>query len=72
LNGATKTLLNGLSILVVDDEEDARLLLTQMLTAYGATVKTAASAAEAFEIMLQQQPDLLVSDIGMPEEDGYS
>src|SRR5581483_11519326 len=68
----TKLLLDGLFILVVDDEEDTRLLLTQMLTAYGATVRAAASAAEALEIILQQQPDLLVSDIGMPEEDGYS
>jgi PAS domain S-box-containing protein len=72
LTDTAKPLLDGLFILVVDDEEDTRLLLTQMLTAYGATVKAAGSAAEALEVILQQQPDLLVSDIGMPEEDGYS
>jgi CheY-like chemotaxis protein len=65
-------LLKGLIIVVVDDEEDARQLLTQMLTSYGATVKSAESSAQAFSLIQQHPPDLLVSDIGMPGEDGYS
>ncbi len=65
-------MLQGLAILIVDDESDARQLLEQILTTYGATVLTADSAASALEIIQQQQPDLLVSDIGMPDEDGYA
>ncbi|MFN7927916.1 MAG: PAS domain-containing protein [Blastocatellia bacterium] len=63
--------LNGLFILAVDDEPDARQMLTHILTAYGATVITTDSAEAALTIIEQQQPDLLVSDIGMPENDGY-
>ncbi len=64
--------LSGLLILVVDDEEDTRQLLTQSLTFYGATVISAASAAEGFTELQDKNPDVLVSDIGMPDEDGYS
>ncbi len=64
--------LDGLLILVVDDEEDTRQLLKQSLTYYGATVLTAESAAQALEEVINKNPDFLVSDIGMPEEDGYS
>ena len=64
--------LDGLLILVVDDEEDTRQLLTQSLTYYGATVITAASAAEGLTELTGKNPDVLVSDIGMPDEDGYS
>ena len=64
--------LSGLLVLVVDDEEDTRQLLTQSLTFYGATVITAASAAEGFTELQSKTPDILVSDIGMPDEDGYS
>ena len=67
-----ETVLDGLFILAVDDEADARQLLAQILTAYGATVTTTDSADSALEIIRQQQPDLLVSDIGMPHNDGYS
>jgi CheY-like chemotaxis protein len=56
---------------VVDDEPDARDLLNEMLTNYGAEVKTCASAAEALRILDEWRPDALVSDIGMPGEDGY-
>jgi CheY-like chemotaxis protein len=59
-------------ILVVDDEEDTRQLLVQSLTFYGATVITAGSASEAFDELQDKNPDLMVSDIGMPDEDGYS
>lgn len=68
-------ILNGLSILVVDDEEDARQLIRHVLTSYGAAVITAGSAGEALESIsrrLPDLPDLIVSDIGMPGEDGYS
>jgi signal transduction histidine kinase/ActR/RegA family two-component response regulator len=64
--------LDGLLILVVDDEEDTRQLLTQSLTFYGATVTTAVSAADGFQQLQNKSPDVLVSDIGMPDEDGYS
>ncbi len=68
----TEAILSGLFILAVDDEPDARQLLAQILTAYGATVTTTDSAESALEIIQQQQPDLLVSDIGMPNNDGYA
>lgn len=64
--------LKGLFILTVDDEIDTCNLLEQVLTHYGAKVKTALSAAEAMREFMQKQPDILISDIGMPEEDGYS
>ncbi|AKJ06726.1 Two-component hybrid sensor and regulator [Archangium gephyra] len=58
-------------ILVVDDEEDNREVLKVMLEEYGALVVTAASASEALRAVREGRPDLLVSDIGMPGEDGY-
>jgi signal transduction histidine kinase/ActR/RegA family two-component response regulator len=66
--------LAGLLILVVDDEADARDLLTIRLRQYGAEVITAASAEAAVEAIAQHEPrpDLIVSDIAMPGEDGYS
>jgi CheY-like chemotaxis protein len=65
-------LLAGLRVLVVDDEADARVLLRAMLEQCGSEVLTAASADEALELFEQWKPDVLVSDIGLPEEDGYS
>lgn len=64
--------LDGLLILAVDDEEDTCQLLVQALTFYGATVITAQSAADALTEVIDKNPDVLVSDIGMPGEDGYS
>lgn len=64
--------LNDLRVLVVDDEPDARELLVMALEQFGAQVKAAASAAMALSILEQQPPDLLISDVGMPEEDGYA
>ena len=66
------TLLRGLRVLVVDDETDARVLLQTALAQYGARVSTAASVAEALAEIEQHPPDVLLSDIGMPNEDGYS
>ncbi len=64
--------LVGLRVLVVDDEPDARDLVRAILAGQGARVETAASAAEGFAAFVRFQPDVLVSDIGMPGEDGYS
>jgi len=64
--------LAGLRVLVVDDEPDTRDVLAAVLTSCGAQVTLAASAAEAFEQVERARPDVLVTDIGMPEEDGYS
>jgi signal transduction histidine kinase len=64
--------LEGLRVLLVDDEEDARGLLTEVLQGHGAQVIAVASAAEALREIQARPPDILVSDIGMPGEDGYS
>ncbi len=63
--------LNELRVLVVDDESDARELIAAVLTGRGAEVVTLGSASEALEEMERQRFDVLVSDIGMPEMDGY-
>jgi signal transduction histidine kinase/DNA-binding response OmpR family regulator len=65
-------LLKGLRILVVDDEADSRDLVTAILTRCGCKVKCCQSAAEALKTFREWKPDLLVSDIGMPQEDGYA
>jgi CheY-like chemotaxis protein len=64
--------LHGLRILAVDDERDTRDMLKGVLEQYGVDVMTAASAREALDALLGWKPDLIVCDIGMPEEDGYS
>ena len=63
--------LDGIKVLVVDDEPDTRELLKAGLGQCGAEVWAAGSAAEALEAMRTARPDLLISDIGMPEMDGY-
>ena len=63
--------LDGLYILVVDDEADTRELLKQGLEYCGAKVKVAGSAAEAVDAIVARVPDILISDIGMPGVDGY-
>jgi len=63
--------LDNLKILVVDDERDTRELLKEGLEYCGARVTLAGSAAEALERMQKDLPDVLISDIGMPIEDGY-
>lgn len=64
--------LSGLRILVVDDDEDARELLQEVLQYEGADVETAADASSGFARLLEFKPAVIVSDIGMPGEDGYS
>ncbi|MBD2740563.1 PAS domain S-box protein [Coleofasciculus sp. FACHB-1120] len=63
--------LEEVKLLVVDDEVDTRELIVFILEECGAQVRAVASAAEALEVLAQMTPDLLLSDIGMPEMDGY-
>ena len=63
--------LSSVKILVVDDEADARSLIQRLLEDCHANVLTAASAEEAVRVLIAHAPDILVSDIGMPDEDGY-
>ncbi|MDT7542061.1 MAG: hypothetical protein QOE33_1965 [Acidobacteriota bacterium] len=64
--------LEGLRILVVEDDEDARELIAMVLRRRGAEIVTAGSAVEALDAFGRERFDALVSDIGMPERDGYS
>jgi signal transduction histidine kinase/ActR/RegA family two-component response regulator len=64
--------LDGLTLLVVDDEEDALELVGEVLREQGAEVHMATSAREALDKFASLRPDVVVSDIGMPEADGYS
>lgn len=63
--------LDGVCVLVVDDDSDTRQMLKAVLSEYQAHVIVAASAAEAIEEIERRKPDVLVSDLGMPEQDGY-
>lgn len=63
--------LRGVRVLVVDDEDDARDLVQTVLEDCGCRVTTAASVADAMAALSKEVPDLLVSDIGMPHQDGY-
>jgi CheY-like chemotaxis protein len=77
------TRLDGVHVLLVEDDDDSRNLLTMMLKRQGAEVTAAKSAAQAFRVLQStnsrdpitglpsQRPDIVISDIGMPEEDGY-
>lgn len=65
-------ILRGLRILVVDDEADSRELITAILSRCGSEVKCSESVEAAIKECRSWKPDLLVSDIGMPHEDGYS
>ncbi len=64
--------LDGLRVLFVDDEPDARELVSMVLTDAGATVHAASSAEEAMALIEREPFDVMVSDIGMPGEDGYA
>lgn len=64
--------LRGLKVLVVDDEADTRELIREVLKECGSEVILSRSAAEALEAIEQHKPDILISDLGMPDEDGYS
>jgi PAS domain S-box-containing protein len=63
--------LTGLRVVLAEDDRDARELLWHVMAAGGATVIATSSAPEALEAIKRERPDVLVSDIGMPGEDGY-
>ncbi|MEP7218156.1 MAG: PAS domain-containing protein [Bacteroidota bacterium] len=65
-------MLNGVKVLVVDDEPDARELVRRFLEQSGAQVITASSAREALAAVPEHLPDVVISDIGMPGQDGYT
>jgi signal transduction histidine kinase/ActR/RegA family two-component response regulator len=63
--------IKGMKILLVEDDKDSREMLEMVLALYGVRVESADSAREAFEKIQEVKPDVLVSDIGLPGEDGY-
>jgi PAS domain S-box-containing protein len=63
--------LQGLKVMIVEDEDDTREMLEHALQSYGASVLVAASAAEALQQIAGKEPDILISDIGLPNMDGY-
>ncbi|WP_017652855.1 response regulator [Fortiea contorta] len=64
--------LVGLNILVVDDDDDSRFYISTVLEADGATVTAVTSAAATLEMLPKLQPNVLICDIAMPYEDGYT
>jgi len=64
--------LEGLRVLVVDDEDDSRELAAHALTVHGARVETASSVTQAIDVLQQRSIDVVVTDLAMPNEDGYS
>ncbi|HEX8915750.1 MAG TPA: response regulator, partial [Humisphaera sp.] len=64
--------LDGLRVVVVDDDDDGREVVRAALSASGAEVIARANAADAFDAVVAHRPDVLISDIAMPGEDGYS
>jgi PAS domain S-box-containing protein len=67
----SKVALNGLRILYVEDDVDSRQALAAVLMQYDAEVRTVATVHEALGLLTNWRPDLLISDIGLPDEDGY-
>ena len=66
-----KVRLDGVHVLLVEDDDDSRKLLGTMLKQHGADVSSVASAKDAYRLFCEKLPDVLISDIGMPDEDGY-
>lgn len=69
--GGPDVSLSGMKILVVDDQLDARELLEFILSGAGAEVLSAGSAADGLSLVKSSRPDVIVSDVGMPDRDGY-
>jgi len=67
-----ENVLHGLRILVVDDEPDSRELVATILKRWGGQVRCSQSAADALVAFKEWDPDLLISDLAMPEEDGFT
>lgn len=72
INSSDIRSLDGLRVLLVDDEPEARQIISTVITRTGAEVKICASAREALAKLMDWKPDVILSDIAMPEEDGYS
>jgi PAS domain S-box-containing protein len=68
----TRSSLDGVSILVVDDDHETRDSLALLLATRGAVVRHAGSVSEALDACAQQPPDVVISDISMPDQDGYA
>jgi CheY-like chemotaxis protein len=64
--------LFGVRVLIVDDEPDAREVVGTMLRRCGAEITVAASTREGLDVLARERPDVLISDIAMPDEDGYA
>jgi CheY-like chemotaxis protein len=64
--------LQGLRVVLVEDDDDGRELVSLILRNAGASVESVASAAAGFDAICHNRPQMLVSDIGMPDEDGYT
>ena len=71
-NGKSQTALSSLNILLVDDDHDTREMVAAVLSGAGAVVRACGSAAEATDALETFAPNVIISDIGMPQEDGYS
>jgi PAS domain S-box-containing protein len=69
--GAAEVRIDGIKVLVVEDDPDTREFVDRLLAEAGAHVIAVPSAAAAFDCLRRDRPDLLVSDIGLPDEDGY-
>jgi CheY-like chemotaxis protein len=72
LNANPRADLEGIKILVVEDDADTRELLTVLLETHGGTVTAAASVPDALKVYDSSRPDVLVADIGMPDYNGYT
>jgi CheY-like chemotaxis protein len=71
MSSGMRGVLEGLRIVIVDDDGDARELLATVLLQRSAQVFAAECAPDAFGLLESERPDVLISDIAMPEEDGY-
>jgi signal transduction histidine kinase/DNA-binding response OmpR family regulator len=71
-NSKTNPELNGLRVLIVDDDRDTCEMLTFVLSHWGAETQASGSVSEAFDSIAQCKPDVLLTDINMPGEDGYA
>ena len=67
-----RNILDGVRVLVIEDEKDTRDLLAYLLESEGATVIPVDNVTDALEIFTERQPDIVVSDIGMPDYNGYA
>lgn len=72
LGAENRTPLHDVRVLVVDDEPESREVVAAVLTLHGAEVTLAGSAEEALRLLGRTQPHVIVSDISMPDKDGYS